>query len=598
MRPGIELIGAMQERAERRGATARRLVGALRPYQTDILQALGFILITATAQAVAPWLISRALDVYVARGDAAGLTRLMVLLLATYIAGTLGTRAQIKRVGAIGQKLIASFRRRLFEQFQRLPLDYFDKRPIGDLISRVINDVDTLNQLFSQGLTQLAGALFSLLGILVAMLILNWRLALASYAIIPAMLITTSYLAGHARKAFRETRKTTGKVTAELQEQITGVREAQAFNRTEENIAQFRRQNEANRNANVQATGVTSAFAPAIDVLSTVAMAIVIGYGGYLIFHGRMSVGLLAAFLIYVQQFFRPIQLVLVVSAQFQSALAGAERIYGVLDENPEPPDHPGARHLTRAEGRIEFEDVSFWYTPDRPVLKNISFVVEPGNMVALVGKTGAGKTTIASLIPRFYDVQAGAVRVDGQDVRDIARHSLRNQIAIVLQDPFLFSGTIAENIGYGRLDATRQDIEDAARKVGAEGFIRSLAQGFETRLGETGATLSQGQRQLLSIARAVLADPRILILDEATSRIDTRTETLIQEALAILMAGRTSIVIAHRLSTIRNADNILVIDEGRIAERGSHTELLSHEGIYAELYHRQFREPRAVARQ
>jgi ATP-binding cassette, subfamily B, multidrug efflux pump len=590
VRPGIELFGTTQERAHRRGETARRLAAALSPHRAALVQALGFILISATAQATAPWLISRAIDVHVARGDRVGLARTMALLLATYLCGTIGTRAQIKRVGATGQKLIASFRRQLFEHFQRLPLGYFDRSPVGDLISRVINDVDTLNQLFSQGLTQLAGALFSLFGIVIAMLFLNWRLASASFTVVPVMLLTTSYLAGHARRAFRETRKTTGNVTAELQERITGIREAQAFNRTEENIARFRRQNEANRNANVQATGVTSAFAPTVDVLSTIAMAIVIGYGGYLFFQGRVSVGLLAAFLIYVQQFFRPIQLISVVGAQFQSALAGAERIFGVLDQAPEPPDSAAAADVTRVAGRIEFDHVTFGYTAERPVLHDIDFVVEPGKMVALVGKTGAGKTTIAGLIPRFYDVRSGAVRIDGRDVRSITRNSLRSQIATVLQDPFLFSGTVAENLAYGQLGATREQVVEAARNVGADDFIRSLPDGYDTRLGETGSMLSQGQRQLLSIARAVLAGPRILILDEATSRIDTRTEALIQQALSNLMAGRTSLVIAHRLSTIRHADTILVIEDGRIVERGAHADLLSRGGIYSDLYHRRFR--------
>jgi ATP-binding cassette, subfamily B, multidrug efflux pump len=486
-------------------------------------------------------------------------------------------------------------RERIFERLQRLPLRYFDRHPVGDLMSRVTNDVDTLNQLLSQGITQLLGSLFSLIGIVVAMLILDWRLALVSFAIIPVMLLTNVFFARRARRAFRTTRETVGDVTAGLQEEIIGVREAQAFNRTAANIERFRERNAANRAANVQAVAITSAFAPAIDVLSTLATAVVIGYGGYLVLTGTLTVGLLTAFLIYVQQFFRPILLASQVYTQGQAALAGAERIYNILDEEPEPPDPPGAGKLGEIEGRIQFEDVIFAYDPGRHVLHDVSFHIEPGQTVALVGPTGAGKTTIANLIPRFYDATGGSVRVDGFDVREVERRSLRRRIASVLQEPFLFSGTVAENIRYGRLDATQEEIEAAARAVSAHRFITALPHGYDTQLGTGGGTLSGGQRQLVSFARAVLADPRILILDEATSNIDTRTEALIQTALRTLLRGRTSVVIAHRLSTIRNADVILVVESGRVVERGTHASLLSSDGLSADLYRRQFREPAAV---
>jgi ATP-binding cassette, subfamily B, multidrug efflux pump len=456
--------------------------------------------------------------------------------------------------------------------------------------------VDTLNQLLSQGLTQLLGSLFSLIGIVIAMLVLDWRLALVCFAIIPIMLLTNVFFARRARRAFRTTRETVGDITAGLQEEIVGVREAQAFNRTQTNIERFRERNAANRAANVQAVAITSAFAPAIDVLSTLATAVVIGYGGYLVVMGTLTVGLLTAFLIYVQQFFRPIQLASQVYTQAQAALAGAERIYNILDEEPEPSDPPGAERLGEVEGRITFEEVSFAYEPGRPVLHDVGFDIEPGHTVALVGPTGAGKTTIANLIPRFYDATGGSVRVDGHDVRRVERRSLRRHIATVLQEPFLFSGTVAENIGYGRMDASREEIEAAARAVSAHGFISALPEGYDTTLGTGGGTLSGGQRQLVSFARAVLADPRILILDEATSNIDTRTEALIQEALGTLLRGRTSVVIAHRLSTIRNADQILVVESGRVAERGTHASLLASGGLYANLYRSQFREPSAAA--
>ena len=596
MRSIESIARAPREQAENKGTTARRLLGELRPYGRQLLLAFVLIVLGALSQAGGPWLIGRAIDRDILGGDPAGLFRTMLLLLVVYGVGTFASRGQIVQVGAVGQSVLASLRERIFERLLRLPLGFFDRRPMGDLMSRVTNDVDTLNQLLSQGITQLLGSFFSLIGIVVAMLILDWRLALVCFTIIPVMILVNVYFARRARRAFRTTRETVGDVTAGLQEEIVGVREAQAFNRTEANIERFRERNAANRTANIQAVAITSAFAPAIDVLSTLATAVVIGYGGYLVVTGSLTVGLLTAFLIYVQQFFRPIQLASQVYTQAQAALAGGERIYNILDEEQEPLDPPGKPKLDSVEGRIGFDDVSFAYEPGRPVLQGIDFRIEPGQTVALVGPTGAGKTTIANLIPRFYDVSAGAVRVDGRDVREVERRSLREKIATVLQEPFLFSGTIAENIGYGRLDATREEIEDAARAVSAHNFIVALPGGYDTLLGEGGGNLSQGQRQLLSFARAVLADPRILILDEATSNVDTRTEALIQEALSTLLKGRTSVVIAHRLSTIRNADLILVIEAGRIVEHGTHASLLSRNGLYADLYRRQFREPTPTA--
>ena len=591
---GIESIaGADQEKAGDRRTTGRRLLGELKPYKSQMAYALVLVLLGAGSQAGGPALIGLTINRYILRGgDPRMLFLMMALLLGLYGIGSLAQRGQTYQVGSIGQSVLASIRSRIFDRLQHLPLRYFDKRPVGDLMSRVLNDVDTLNQLFSQGIAQLLGSLFSLIGILIAMFFLNWNLALASFLIIPIMLLATAFFARRARRAFRVTRQTVGDVTANLQEDIVGVREAQAFNRTDENIERFRERNAANRAANVQAVAITSAFAPTIDILSTLSIALVIGYGGYLTLSGSMMVGTLTAFVLYVQQFFRPIQLIAQLYTQLQSALAGAERIYGILDEEPEPQDPPEARGLGAAEGRISFEDVTFAYDPGRPVLRDVNFEIEPGQTVALVGPTGAGKTTIASLIPRFYDVSEGAVKIDGRDVRELSRKDLRAGIGIVLQEPFLFSGTIAENIGYGKDDPSRNRIEQAARTVNAHGFITDLPDGYDTELGEGGGSLSQGQRQLLSFARAVLTDPRVLILDEATSNIDTRTEAIIQEALGTLLKGRTSIVIAHRLSTIRNADVIFVVRDGRIVERGSHEELLEKDGLYAELYRRQFRDP------
>jgi len=380
-------------------------------------------------------------------------------------------------------------------------------------------------------------------------------------------------------------------VSADLQEDIAGVKVAQAFNRTGLNQARFARRNAANRDANVGATAITSAFSPAMDLLSTVATIIVVAFGGYLAVEGKVTVGLLVAFLGYVQQFFWPIQQVSQIYTQAQSALAGAERIFDLLDTEEDMVDATEAKPMRPIQGRVVLDKVDFAYDPMHPVLHQVDLVAEPGQTVALVGPTGAGKTTVASLIARFYDVTGGRVTIDGVDVRDVTLSSLRSQLGMVPQNSFLFSGTVADNIRYGRLEATDEEVERAARLANAHDFIMRLPQGYATVLGERGSSISQGQRQLLAVARAILADPRILILDEATSSVDTRTEMLIQQALEKLLKGRTSIVIAHRLSTVRNADRVLVIDEGRIVERGTHEELLERGGLYADLYRRQFRD-------
>ena len=408
MRQALEsMANSSGETAGDRRTTARRLIGELRPFQSRIVAALGMIVLSALAQAAAPFLIGRAIDRAIGPGDRRLLLLFMLALAGVYLVGAVASRGQTRQIGQIGQRVLAGLRERIFDRLQRLPLTYFDRRPVGDLISRVTNDVDTINQFLSQGLTQLLGQIFSLVGIVVTMLLLDWPLALVSFTIIPVMLLTTNLFARRARVAFRRTRETVGDVTAELQEEIVGVRQAQAFNRTEFNIARFRQRNEANRSANVQATGITSAFAPTIDVLSTLSTALVIGFGGYLVFHARLTVGTLAAFLIYVQQFFRPIQLMSQVYTQAQSSLAGAERIYRILDEAQEIADAPGAPALGQIVGEITFDRVTFGYDAARPVLREVDFRVAPGQTLALVGRTGAGKTTIASLIPRFYDVTA-----------------------------------------------------------------------------------------------------------------------------------------------------------------------------------------------
>ncbi len=590
---GIEsLAETTVQRAVNRSAVSKRLLGELKPHRRLLTAALFLVTVAAACQSFAPYLVSRAIDHDLAARDTVGLATSMLVLLLVYVVSAVTQRTQSLLIGGTGQRVLASLRERLFRHLQSLPISYFDRRPLGDVMSRLASDVDTLNQLFAQGLTQLVGQLLALVGIMVAMLALNVKLALACFTIIPVMVGTTAFFAARARVAYRKTRQTVGEVSADLQEGIVGIRQSQAFNRTDVNIARFRERNAANRDANVSATGVTSAFSPAIDVLSTLANALVIGFGGWLVFHESLSLGLLTAFLLYVQQFFRPVQLAASVYTLLQSALAGAERLYAILDEPVEPPDVTGALELPSLEGRISFEGVSFGYDPARPVLHDVSFDVPKGHVVALVGRTGAGKTTIANLVPRFYDATQGVVRVDGHDVTRIKRSSLRSHLALVPQEPFLFSTTLAANIAYGRPEATRAEIESAAKTVGLHDFISSLPKGYDTVLGEAGNSLSQGQRQLVAFARAVLVNPRILILDEATANIDTRTETLIQRSLAALLTERTAVVIAHRLSTITNANLILVVDQGRIAERGTHAELLAANGLYAELYQKQFRAP------
>ncbi len=579
------------ERAAHSRAVAGRLIRYFAPYKLHLLAVLLFTLVGATASALGPFLVGRAIDQFISRGDAAGLAGNMLLLLAVYLAGMGGRVAQGYMMGWVGQNTLARIRNEIFAKLQRLSLHYFDRHDSGDLMSRLVNDVDTINNLLSMGLVQSLAGLLSLAGIVVAMFALHWPLALAACAVIPAMLLTTNLFAAMARRAFRRTRQTIGDVSADLQEDIAGIKVAQAFNRTELNQARFAERNAANRDANVGAMAITSAFSPAMDLLSTVATVIVVGLGGYMALNGQVSVGLVVAFLGYVQQFFWPIQQVSQLYTQAQSALAGGERIFELLDTPEDMVDRPGARPMPRIQGRVAFEHVDFAYDSAHPVLRDVSLVAEPGQTVALVGPTGAGKTTIVNLIGRFYDVTGGRVTIDGIDVRDVTLASLRSQLGMVPQNSFLFSGTVADNIRYGRLDATDEEVEQAARLADAHDFIMRLPQGYHTVLGERGSSISQGQRQLLAFARAILADPRILILDEATSSVDTRTEMLIQQALAKLLRGRTSFVIAHRLSTIRNADQVLVVYEGRIVERGTHDELLRQGGLYAELYRRQFRD-------
>lgn len=571
--------------------TIRRLAGYLSPYVRELLGTLAVTVLMATTQALGPWLMGRAVDKFILLNDSRGLAVTMLYLLSCYMFGLFARLLQGYLTGWISQRTLATLRASIFKSLQSQPLQFFDQHEAGDLMSRLVNDVETINTVLGQGLLQSLGSLLSLVGILFSMVTLNIKLAVASFTVIPFMFFATAYFADTARRAFRKTRQTIGGVSASLQEDIAGVRVAQAYNRTDINRARFAERNAANRDANISATAVTSAFSPTMDLFGTVAIAIVAGFGGYLAVHQEITVGIVVSFLGYVQQFFWPIMQVGQLWTQAQSALAAAERVFGLIDTPVTLVDPPDAKELGSIAGRVEFERVEFGYEPTHLVLDGVDFVALPGQTIALVGPTGAGKTTIANLIARFYDVSAGRVLVDDSDVRQVTAASLRGQMGIVPQNSFLFAGTVAENIRYGRLSATDEEVEAAARLLDAHDFISRLPRGYQTHLGERGGTLSQGQRQLIAFARAVLADPRILILDEATASVDTRTELIIQRALAKLLQGRTSFVIAHRLSTIRGADQVLVIDGGRIAESGTHRELLARGGLYSELYRRQFRD-------
>ncbi|MGF1516645.1 MAG: ABC transporter ATP-binding protein [Nodosilinea sp.] len=566
-------------------STVGRFLQYFAPYRKDLPVALLLVAIGATTQAIGPLLIGWSIDNLILQGNLPGLLWMLGLLTAIYFAGVWAIRGQIWRMGGIVQRLLGQLRQDIFDKVQSLPVSFFDRSEAGDLMSRLLNDVNTVNQAFGLTIPQVLGQSFSLVGIIIAMLSINLQLGLLSNLVVPLMIFTTGFFSRWARSRFRVTRQTIGDLSAKLEEDIGSVKEAQAFNRTQLNIEEFDSLNAANRRANVQAVAVTAAFLPSIDFLNTLATAGVMAYGGYLAVTGVMTVGTVTAFVLYVQQFFRPIQILSQFYTQAQSALAGLDRIFSLLDEPATLQDALKATEMPPIQGEVRFESVGFGYTPNQRVLKGVNLCAQPGQMVALVGPTGAGKSTIINLIMRFYDVSEGAVCIDGVDVRGVTQASLRRQIGIVLQDNLLFTGTVAENIAFGAPQASQAEIEAAAQAANVHEFITSLPQGYSTRLGERGTPLSQGQRQLVSIARAVLIDPRILLLDEATSSIDTRTEKLVQDAIAALLQNRTSFVIAHRLSTVTQADQVLVIQQGAIVEQGTHAELVAREGIYANLY-------------
>ncbi len=526
----------------------------------------------------------------------AGIRGIILLLLGLFISSAVATGLGFYTMRRAGLNVLRDLRMEIFRHVHRLSLGFYTKNEAGDVMSRLTNDMDTLQQAVSFALIQVVRGVMMLAWLVYAMLSRSVPFALISMVTVPIMIVATFWFSEQARKAYRRARKEIGDVNANLEENIAGVREAQAFTREDENIARFRESNAANRDANVRAVAFTSALAPALEALGYISIVIVAGVGGILMLRGQdlfgtiLSLGLVITFVSYVQQFNFPIQMIATLWTNIQNAIAGAERIFDFLDEVPDVQDKPDAIEMPTIQGHVELRNVSMHYKEDEPVLRGVNLEAQPGQTIALVGPTGAGKTSIINLLPRFWDVTGGAVVIDGYDVRDVKQASLRSQIGLVLQDTFLFSDTVMNNIRYGRLEATDEEVIEAAKLARAHDFIQSLPEGYNTVLGERGSGLSQGQRQLLAIARAALANPRLLILDEATSSVDTRTERLIQKALEELLKGRTSFVIAHRLSTIRNADQVFVIHNGEIVEHGKHTELLERKGFYHDLYMSQFR--------
>jgi ATP-binding cassette subfamily B protein len=588
--PGAHFMRQV-EHAKKPRDTVARLWGYLRHQRWALILTALAVVATTGLNLAGPYLLGQAIDKHIMAGDLPGLIRICLLMLAIYGLISLLTWFQTYIMAAASQRAVAEIRNDLFEHEQTLSLRFFDQRAHGDLMSRLTNDVENVSMVLAQSVTQLVSGFLSLVGVGAVMLILNWRLALVTLLTIPLMMLfLTRWVAGRTRTGFRQQQKALGKLNGIIEETITGQRVVKAYNREQAVMADFDFANRELREAATRAQTFSGFIGPMMNFVNNLGLAIVAGAGGWMTLGGLATVGTIASFINYARQFGRPLNEIASLYNTIQSAVAGAERVFETIDEQPDLADAADAQPLAEIRGEVTFEDVSFGYVPNVPVLKHVSLHAQPGQVVALVGPTGAGKTTIVNLLTRFYDIQGGRICIDGQDIRGVKLADLRRQLGIVLQDTFLFTGTVLENIRYGRLDATDDEVRAAARLANADAFIHRLPQGYDTPLSERAGNLSQGQRQLLAIARAILANPSILVLDEATSSVDTRTEKHIQEAMLRLMQGRTSFVIAHRLSTIRNADQILVINHGEIIERGTHETLLAQGGFYHHLYNSQFR--------
>jgi len=587
----LEAFGSVDQKgAFYNPRVVRRMLDFLRPYFKHLSAAAILMLVESGLTLLTPLLLKNAIDNHITTGDLAGLGRIVAAIAACFVGLFAATAGERYLLGWVGQRVLANMRGLLFRHLQRLSKGYFDRHIVGVTVSRVINDVAEINELLSQGLITLVGDVIVLIGIVGVMIALEPRLALVTFTVLPLMVLAIVWFSRRARQAFRETRSKVAAVVGDLAEDLSAIRVIQAFAQERKTHERFDQVNEANRDAYIRAMSLSFVFLPAMEFIGMLATVIVLLVGGLAVARGEVTIGVLVAFLSYVSRFFQPVQEMSRLFTTWQSAMAAGEQVLNLLDTPSEVADQPGALDLPPVQGAVALENVTFRYREDTPlVLEGIDLRILSGQTVALVGPTGAGKTSIANLVARFYDVTGGAVRIDGYDVREVTQDSLHRQIAVVTQDPFLFSRSIAENISFSRPEASREMIEAAAAMANAHGFIDSLPEGYGTRILEGGVNLSVGQRQLICIARAILADPRILILDEATANIDTVSEVLIQQAIARMLKGRTALVIAHRLSTVRNADLICVIDEGKIVEQGTHRQLLRRGGLYASLHALQF---------
>ncbi|WP_225999155.1 ABC transporter ATP-binding protein [Paenibacillus sp. BJ-4] len=574
----------------------KRLLAYMKPYARQILPILLVMMILGTiTKLTVPYLISLAIDKAIAPAWPA-LPSVKLLLLITgavlllYLIQWAANTYRIKFTNIIGQRVIYDLREDLFKHIQKLSFNFFDKRPAGSVLVRVTNDINSLQDLFTNGAVNVLIDCVQLMGIIVILLLINWKLGLAVIVTVPIMFLISTKLRVRIRRAWQEVRMKNSRINSHLNESIQGIRVTQAYTQEQENMAYFDDMNSSSKRSWDKASAMNQVFGPLIDITGGLGTLVLFWFGAHLIQTDQLTVGLLVAFANYVGNFWEPINRLGQMYNQLLVAMASSERIFEFMDEKPNIANKPGAKDLPLIRGDIQFENVVFEYEKGRQALKGINLSVEAGQSIALVGHTGSGKSTIINLLSRFYDITSGRLTIDGHDVRDVTVESLRSQISIVLQDTFIFSGTIRDNIRFGRLDATDEEIETAAKAVNAHEFIVQLPGGYETEVEERGGMLSMGQRQLLSFARALLANPRILILDEATASIDTETELKIQDALQVLLEGRTSFMVAHRLSTIRNADHIVVLDHGEIQESGNHEQLMKKHGIYRGLVEAQFR--------